>query len=250
MVTLHLGRLGRAGRYRAMLALLVLLLAGCGQPEIQPLVFNAAPWQPNEVSTYRVTDINGNYAGTARYDLMQVEDDLWNLRRETNTQGTQEIVTVEMTQMGLRPTQSSLVRIANNGTEMVSATYDGGEVNLELTTRLNITTYERVNVPSDVREQVALVMLLRALPLMEGYAVHLNVFQPILGTFERVTLSVEGGEQVTTEAGAFETWLVQMATPTSETQAWVATEAPYPVIKFIDSRNGGIFELSEFQAEP
>lgn len=230
-----------------MLALLVLLLAGCGQPEIQPLVFNAAPWQPNEVSTYQVTDVNGNYAGSARYDLMQMEGDLWNLRRETNTQGTQEIVTVDMTQTGFRPTQSTLLRIANNGTEAVSATYGGSEVNLELTTRLNITTYERVSIPSDAREQVTLVMLLRALPLAEGYGVRLNIFQPILGTLDRVTASVEGKEQVTTDAGTFECWWVRMETPDSQTEAWVATQAPYPVVKFIDSRNDGTFELSEFQ---
>jgi hypothetical protein len=39
-----------------------------------------------------------------------------------------------------------------------------------------------------------------------------------------------------------------METADSETEAWVSTQAPYPVVKFIDSRNGGTFELSDFQA--
>jgi hypothetical protein len=235
-----------AGRFGTILALLF-LLAGCGQPAIQPLIFNAAPWQPNEISSYQLTDLNGNYAGTARYDLTQLEGDLWNLRREINAQGTQEIVAVDFTQTGFRPAQSTLVRIAREGTEVVSAAYEGSAANLELTTKQNITTYERVNIPSDAREQATLVMLLRALPLAEGYATRLNVFSPVTGLLDRVTVEVVRPEQVTTNAGIFETWYVRLETPNSETEAWVASEAPYPVVKFIDSRNGGTFELSDFQ---
>jgi hypothetical protein len=229
-----------------MLALLW-VLAGCGQRSVQPLIFNAAPWQPNEISTYQLTDLNGSYAGTARYDLTRLEGDLWNLRREINAQGTQEVVAVDMAETGFRPVQSTLVRIAREGTEVVSATYTGSQANLELTTKQNITTYERVSVPSDAREQATLVMLLRALPLAEGYAVRLNVFSPVTGLLDRVTVAVVGRQQVTTLAGDYETWFVRMEAPDSETEAWVETEAPYPVVKFIDSRNGGTFELSEFQ---
>jgi hypothetical protein len=236
-----------AGIRAGMLAILCLLLASCSQPEIQPLIFNAAPWQPNEVSTYQVTDVNGNYAGTARYDLTQLEGDLWNLRREISAQGTQEIVTVDMTQPGFRPSQSTLVRIAGNDTEQVHADYNGSEVNLELTTKQNVTTFERVSIPSDAREQASLIMLLRALPLAESYAVRLNVFLPIVGILDRVTVSVVGREQVTTPAGTYECWLVRMETADSRTEAWIATQAPYPVVRFIDSRNDGTFELSEFQ---
>lgn len=236
----------RADHYGLMMALL-LLLASCSQPEIQPLIFNAAPWQPNEVSTYQLTDLNGEYAGTARYDLTQLEGELWNLRREINAQGTQEIVAVDMTETGFRPVTSSLIRIARNGTEVVNTSYDGSQANLELTTRLNVTTYERISIPSDAREQATLVMLLRSLPLAEDYAVRLNVFSPITGLLDRVTVTVQGQEEVTTLAGSFETWFVQMETTDSRTEAWVSTQAPYPVVKFVDSRNGGTFALSEFQ---
>src|SRR5688572_27494512 len=85
-----------AGRIAIVVALVGLLLTGCGQPDVQPLIFNAAPWQPNEMSTYELTDLNGNYAGTARYDLARLQEEEWNLRREINSQGTQEIVVVDM----------------------------------------------------------------------------------------------------------------------------------------------------------
>ena len=234
---------------RGLLGIIVaLLVAGCNrQPDVQPLKFNAAPWLPNENSTYQLTDLNGNYAGTARYDIASLDGNVWNLRREINAQGTQEIVAVDMSHEGFRPIQSTIVRIAKEGTEVVSAKYSGSQADLELTTKLNITTMQRVSIPSDARDQAALVMLLRALPLAENYAVRLNVFLPIVGILDRVTVSVEKAEQVTTLAGTFDTWYVRMETPNSQTEAWVSTQAPYPVVKFIDSRNGGTFELSEFQ---
>ncbi len=231
--------------------LVVLFVAGCrGEPDVQPLNFNAAPWQPNERSTYQLTDLNGKYAGTALYDLTQLEDNMWNLRREINAQGTQEIVVVNMSEEEFRPLQSTVVRIARDGTEVVSAKYSGSNADLELTTKQNVTTMQRLNIPSDAREQATLIMLLRSLPLAEGYAVRLNVFLPVVGILDRVTVVVESQEQVTTLAGVYDTWYVTMKTANSETEAWVSTQAPYPVVKFIDSRNGGTFELSEFQAGP
>jgi hypothetical protein len=235
-------------KYIGFMGVLLLLMAGCSQPEVQPLTFNVAPWQPNEMSTYQLTDLNGNYAGTARFDLTRLADGAWNLRREINAQGVQEIVVVNMGEEGFRPLQSSLVRIARDGTEVVNAQYSGSQANLELTTKLNVTTVQRVSIPSDAREQVTLVMLLRALPLAQGYAVRLNVFLPVVGILDRVTVEVLSQEQVTVLADTYDTWYVRMQTANSETEAWVSTQAPYPVVKFIDSRNGGTFELSEFQA--
>jgi hypothetical protein len=228
------------------IGLLALVTTACGSPEIQPLIFGPAPWQAGEVSTFAVTDINGAYAGTARYDWSRLGDDLWGLRREISAQGTQEIIATDLREPGFRPVQSTLVRMDPSGTEQVRTSFDGSEANLELTTKQSVTTFERVSIPSDVRTQSSLVMILRALPLADNYATRLNIFNPILGQFERVTLTVEEREEVTTPAGSFSTWRVHLASPTSETDVWVAVDAPYPVIKYTESRNGGLFELSEF----
>jgi hypothetical protein len=217
---------------------------------VQPLVFGAAPWQAGEVSTFAITDINGAYAGTATYEWAVLEGGLWNLRREINAQGTQEIVVTDMSEPGFRPVQSTLVRIDNSGTEQVRTTFNGSEANLEITNKQNITTPERVSIPSDVRTQATLVMLVRALPLAEGYATRLNIFNPIVGRHERVTLTVADREDVTVPAGTFESWRIELESPDSETAVWVAVAAPAQVVKFTESRNGGLFELSEFTAAP
>lgn len=240
---------------RKMTALLVALLVvlgvvGCGSPEPQPLIFNAAPWQSGESSEYRLTDINGAYAGTARYDWIALGTDGWSLRREINAQGVQEIVAVDVRAPDYRPIQATVVRMDANGTEQVRAAYAGADVNLELTTKQNITTFERMRIPSDARDQATLAMLVRALPLAERYATRLNVFLPVVGQLDRVTVSVLQREQVTTPAGTFETWAVHLETPTSETDVWIGAQAPFPLVKFIDSRNGGTFELSSFTPGP
>lgn len=239
--------------YWGMLILAMVLfvvLAACGQAQVQPLRYEAAPWSPNEVSIYRLTDVNGNYAGTARYDLSLIDGqdgEVWNLRREINAQGMQEIIVVDMSSTGFRPQKSTMVRIDNTGTEVVNTQYSGSDANLELTTKQKVMTVQRINIPSDSREQASVVMLLRALPLAAKYAVRMNVFLPVVGTLDRVTVQTVRQEQVTVPAGTFDTWYLRLETPTSNTEAWVSTQAPYQVVKFVDSRNGGLFELSEFQ---
>ena len=64
----------------------VLLIAACGQPEIQSLRVQAAPWAHGERSTYEVIDINQNFAGTATIEFTtgatQIAEEAWTMRRE------------------------------------------------------------------------------------------------------------------------------------------------------------------------
>lgn len=242
-----------ASRSTGMLALVTLalgLLSACGSPTIQPMRFNASPWRDGEVSTYRVTAVDATYAGTTRFDLLQLETGGWSLRRETSAQGVQEIATVEMSDRDYRPSSAILIRMDSGGIEQVRTTYAAGQVDLELTTKQNITTYERKSIPSDARDQRTLLMLLRALPLDQGYATRLNTYLPVVPILDRVTVSVLRRETVETPAGSFDTWVVRMDTGDSRTEAWIGTQAPYPLVKFVDGRNRGTYELLEFAPGP
>lgn len=235
-----------------LLAMGLVLLAACGQPTITPLQVQAVPWANGERSTYQITDINNNPAGTATIELTtgatQISEEAWTLRREVAAQGDQEVVVVEMTARGLRPAFSLLTRLlSDNRREQIKGTYNGGQVDLELTTAQDVTTYERINVPSDVRDQRTLLALVRALPLADGYATQVNSFLPVANLLERTTIQVTGQEQVQTPAGAYETWHVALTTPDSESQAWVSTSTPYILVKFVDGRTGGTYVLSDYQ---
>lgn len=244
--TLHVGT-------RVILFVAVLLLAACSQPEIQPLQIQTVPWANGERSIYQVIDINKNFAGTATIEFTsgatQAPGEAWTMRREVAAQGDQETVVVEMTASGLRPALSTLVRLlGGNSRQLVQTTYSSGQVDLELTTAQDIKTYERINVPSDVRDQRTLLALARALPLAEGYATQVNSFLPVANLLERTTIQVTGQEQVQTPAGTYETWHVEFSTADSKSEAWIATGAPHILVKFIDDRTGGTYELREYQA--
>lgn len=227
-------------------------LVGCGQGQIEPLRVQAVPWANGERSIYQVIDLNSDFAGTAtieyRAGATQLEGNAWTMQREVAAQGDQEIVVVEMSATDLRPALSTLVRrLGNTQRQEVKTLYSGGQVDLELTTAQNVTTNERINVPSDVRDQRTLLALVRALPLAAGYATQVNSFLPIANLLERTTIRVVEEEQVQTPAGTYATWHVELSTTDSESQVWIATAAPYILVKFTDGRTGGTYELQEYQ---
>ncbi|MEZ4682134.1 MAG: DUF3108 domain-containing protein [Caldilineaceae bacterium] len=232
--------------------MLTLLLTACRTPEIQPLVPGPMPWADGEQSVYAVTDINGNYAGTTTITLnagaATVEGDAWTLRREVATQGDQEVVVIEATAQGLRPLLSTLVRISGTVRQQVKATYTNGQVDMELTTASDVTTYERRNIPSDARDQRSLMLLLRSLPLAQDYATQINSYLPVADLLERVTIVVEDQESVDVPAGRYTCWRVALRIDDSESQAWIAVEDPHLLVKFVDDRNGGTFELRDYRA--
>lgn len=239
----------------SLLALfLPLLLAACGRPEIQPLVFEAAPWRAGEVSEYAITNVNGAPAGTARYEIAagaaSDQPDGWTIKREIVSQGVNEVVTVAMT-ASMRPITSQMVRVGEaQRQESVAATFDSGLVNMELTTVENVTTYQRVNVPSDAREGNIVLMLVRALPLAPGYATRINAFLPVAGLLETFVVEVQGTEQITVPAGVYETYKVELSTKDYTTTAWYAQDNPHTLVKYIDGRNQGEFVLTDFQPGP
>jgi hypothetical protein len=230
----------------ALIAGLLALLSACGGPEAQPLRFGAAAWQPGETSVYRVTDVNNEPAGTVRYEMQAPGPGTWRMERVTQTQGDEERLSVEMDEAGFRTRASDLERISPDGSERVTASYDGGEVQLELTTKSDVRTSETVNVPSDSRDERALFMLLRTLPLEIGYSTKVNTFQPVTSRMARATVTVIGDEPVETPVGTFDAWLVVLDEGDRQSRAWIGKEAPFPLVKYIDASNGGLFELADY----
>jgi hypothetical protein len=226
--------------------MLLVALVACGSPEPQPLRFGEAVWRSGETSLYRITDVNGSYAGTAQYEMRLLDGDLWRMEREIQAQGIEELLGVEMAARGFRPHASTLVRIDDGSQERVSAAYELGEVNLELTTRQNVTTYERINVPSDSRDARALFMLVRSLPLASGYSTRINTFLPVAARMTRTEVRVLGNDQVDVPAGSYSTWVVELDEGDRQSRVWIGTEPPHPLVKYVDGANGGVFELAEF----
>ncbi len=177
----------------ALLLVLLLLLSACGAPPVQALRLGDAPWASGETASYNLLDDAGAPVGTAILALSQEQvGDApgWILRRQVTGREGSEVSNVTMSGAGYRPVQSALALTDATGSERVSATYDRGEVNLDLTTKSNSTTYQKVNVPSDARDQRSLWTIVRSLPLAAGYSTQLNSFLPLTGRLERMTVTV------------------------------------------------------------
>ena len=61
-----------------------------------------------------------------------------------------------------------------------------------------------------------------------------------------ITVNRTGAGRATVPAGTFDTWRVKLDTGDSEVEAWIGTDAPHPLVKYTDTRTGGMFELMEF----
>ena len=245
----------------SLLFLLILLLTACSIPsiggdEFQPLRLQAAPWQDGEVSEYNITDRNGSYAGTLRYEIRASsgtdERELWIIQRAIDALGDQEMAEIVVEAVGFRPLSSSLVRISEEGRQSATTIYDSGQVDIELTTAQDIVTPERMNVPSDVRDRRTLVMLARTLTgedgaFNEGYRTRLNSFLPVAGLVDRTQVVVGAEESLDTLTGSVIVRRVGFLMQSSEIVVWVASVSPYSVVRFTDSRNGGTYELVRYQ---
>lgn len=238
----------------ALAGVALVILAGCSRPTPTGLIFNAAPWQEGEQHTFQLTDVDGNRAGIATFVMTGGTNDageaMWSIERVISAQGDTETLTMKVSAAGFRPQSSYLERSNAAGTETVDAQYNGPEVNMVLTSRADVMSTQRVEIPSDAREMASLPMIVRALPLARGYATQINAFTPIVGLLDRATISVVGDEQVTVPAGTYDTWVVTADTGDAVTRFWVAKDAPYPLVKYIDGRNKATFELQEFTAAP
>jgi hypothetical protein len=234
-------------------ALLAIVLAACGRPTPAPLLFNPAPWQSGETHRFAVTSAEGQPAGELTFTIDEGVNDvgerLWVIERSTQALGDEEVSTVKVSEQGYRPQSSYLQRSNADGEEAVDALYSSGQVDLTLTTKQNVLTVQRTQVPSDARETVTLPMIVRALPLAKNYATQLNAFLPVANLLDRVTVTVIGEETVQAPAGSYKTWVVELDTGGSKSKLWIAQEPPYPLIKFVDGRNKGTFELSEYSGQ-
>lgn len=227
---------------------LFLTLAGCGvgSAEFQSLSVGEAPWTDGEVTLYQITNSAGEDAGQMRITLSTLDSESRLMQREVGGL-FRENLEITMKASNLRPIGSHLTRTHNDGEEQITATYNGSKVNMQFTTKRNVTTDEQVSIPSDSYDYRSIMMLLRALPLENGYATKINGYLPISGSLERMEIIVNRSETVEVPAGSFQTWKVLMNTRSNRSTAWLSAEAPYLLVKYEDGANGATFELQSVE---
>lgn len=228
---------------------LIFTLTGCGIPNPEPLIPGEPVWQDGELAIYQVTNRENRRIGDTYYrvDAGGPDEAAWTFTREINDIDVQEVVTVAVRSPGYQPLVSRTVRADQAGRQVIAAQHGRGQVDIDLTNRQGTTIGERVNPPSDVRDERTLLHLIRTLPLAQGYATAINGFLPTTGQTTRYIVWVARSERITVPAGSFDTWQVNMRTPANvRSQLWVSQTAPFPVVRYRDGNSQATFELASF----
>ncbi len=226
----------------ALLAgILMVLLAACGGPAVQPLAFNPAPWQDGEVSVYRVADANGAELGTAQWAWARRVDG-WSQTYELRLSGRLDrgevIVGDDLTM------RSAWREVGGNRYE---ARYAADGITLT-TTAAGATTSKTLKPVADAVDNDVSLLLQRALPLAAGYATRYTDVIATSGAVVPVKLTVTGAETVTVPAGVFPAWQVELSFGSGKHDAWYGQAAPYPLVKYRNRASGAVFELRSFGA--
>lgn len=234
---------------------LTVFLAGCGGGGGEPDLFQpgTAPWAVGETHVFQVTNLEGQVVGEGRMEMQASQRtdnvDGWLLARTLDARGEYEASAVELSAKGYRPKLTEMTRRLGQAVQHTQASYAGSAVEITLTTAQDVTTYERVNVTSDVRDERSLLYIVRSLPLTDGYMTRFNSFLPVVGQQERITLTVLRTVDVTVPAGAFAAWEVRLETANGRvTSAWIGQEDTRPILKFIDGRSQATYDLMQYEA--
>ncbi len=223
---------------------------GRGEPALfQP---GAATWLPGEAYVFQVTNLNGDVVGESRFEIqpsLRTDNvDGWVLTRTLDARDEFEESRLELSATGYRPKLTEMTRRLGQAEQRTQASYAGSNVDITLTTADDVTTFERVNVTSDVRDERSLLYIARSLPLADGYMTRFNSFLPVVGRQERITLTVLREVDVTVATGTFPAWETRLETADGRvTTAWIGQNDSHTILKFIDGRSQATYELMQYE---
>jgi hypothetical protein len=233
-------RLRSRVRLLALLLSLVIPLSGCGRAALQPFVVAAVPWQDGEVSEYDVLDASGAVIGSASWTWQGVSEG-WNLTYVL-TLGAREDGADVILGPDLAPIRS---RLTYPGASH-EATY-GQEHIAIVTTRDGDRATQELRRPATPIDNSQTLQTHRALPLAEGYVTQYTNVIPSTGSMATTQVHVVGVETLTTAAGTFATWRVELRTGQIRHDAWYAQDAPHLLIQYHNRRAGSQLRLRRWQ---
>ncbi len=224
------------------LSIVLLLLAACGGPAAQPLVFRPAPWADGEVSEYALLDSSGVQIGEATWKWSRSSAD-WLQEYAMTVNGREDRGSVAV-DAALRPVRAT----RDVGGLRFEASYLAEEIRITTTKADGTSTIKSLKPVADGVDNDVSLQIQRALPLADGYVTRYTDVIPTSGQTAPVKLTVTAAETVTVPAGVFPAWRVELDFGSGKHDAWYGQEAPYPLVKYVNRASGSIFELQSIRA--
>ncbi len=222
-------------------AVLFFSLAGCRQsPQVQLRV----PWKPGETSVLRLEQ-KGQVLGTVTLHAGK-EDENWVITSITEIASANftERTSVVVDKDSLVPVRTDFERNAPGGVATYVALYQGNKVNINAQLPEGAQNVD-VRLPSQpYYDNEQFTMLLRAMPLKEGWKGTFNVIVTRTAGKTQLTVEVVGKEAVRTETGEFVCWKVDIKGIGQS--AWIEVESPNRLVKYENKGAATVLTLVEY----
>ena len=209
---------------------------GPATPAAPPVAFGAAPWVPGEKTTYTIQDRSTNKeVGQATYTAGQ-EFEAGTLSASITINQTQDEFQLGFDAKTLAPTSEVRSVKTPEGNLDIRAEYHQGGATVEATGPSGTQTAQ-INLPPVYYANDEFLLIVRALPLKEGYRGSLVLVSsqgnpPTIP----VTVAVTGQETVTTPLGPLRAWKVEATFENSSQTLWIGVDAPHYLVKYDDGQ--------------
>ncbi|MDY6918567.1 MAG: DUF3108 domain-containing protein [Chloroflexota bacterium] len=215
-------------------ALCLTALVSCGGTP-PALTVAGVPWPDDEVTQYRVEDVDGNAMGTANMTVHR--DGETYLLEQSYIVADQQVIqniSVRVNADDLKPLAGTqTIETADSAIEIASIYYDN---TLSVVAIVNGEQQSATfDIPADTYDNDESLFLLRTIPFEVGYTASYTNAVPSAGMFPKATLSVVAEEQVNAPAGAFDCYKLKLSATGATIYIWYAVDPPHYLVKYDNS---------------
>ncbi|MBI4759471.1 MAG: DUF3108 domain-containing protein [Chloroflexi bacterium] len=215
-------------------------LAACGAEPARALSFSV-PWPYLEQTEYVLYDKDGKEIGQTTWTITK-EGETYILGEKTRIGSLhdEKLVTVQATD--LKPIKSTWQRRGTPADFSLEAEYKGDKLIVKARTKdgdKGVT----IGVPADAYDNDEGLMMIRALPLSEGFSTAYTNVVPATASSLKLKLKVLAKETVEAPAGTFSTHKLQMDFGAGVQYAWYSVDEPYYLVKYQNVQSGVVFVL-------
>lgn len=208
-----------------------------GAESEKPLQLQPAPWTDGEVAKLTLKTKTGMNIGELLYIprlIQQGGKQIWQLDsyQIVPISNSVQFTRVEADATTMAP---SAGRTINQLGDFVAA-YEPDKVTLSMTAKGKTTTKD-IAISGPVFDNEEALMLIRRLPLAEGYSTRFQIFPVISGTVVDCQIDVVGTEDITVPAGSSKCWMVKLAVYSGITKAlehtlWFSADEKKQLMKY------------------
>ena len=225
----------------ALVSIIALLGAACSPsaapapstgatPEAAGLSLSPA-WTGDESFSYDIVGVqDGAKAGTGIVKITPAADSTTIEQTYTFGEVVQHFVT-RVDSKNLKPIGGEMSFTGSPNAFSLTTQYQDGKLVITAKTAegdKNAT----VDVAADAVDNDSLLMILRGLPLKEGFSTSLNIAIGASAAQVKGTVNVTGKEPVTVPAGTFETYKIELDFGGQKQGAWYDVAAPHTMIQY------------------